>query len=282
MGLNVGDIQALGELKKRDILGKHPAVLEVGAQQISNEVLRATEQLDALCALFDRGSFLEKTRLAPDASEYTDYAVEHQPENAPYTKELYEHLGFEYACLDVDDSPHHIRLDLNYDETPGYLAGRFDLVTNLGTTEHVANQLNAFKVIHDMTALGGVMLHHLPCQGFINHGLVNYPMKFFYMLARSNLYELVWLDFSSSEEYPLPDCILETLSQCGRKTPEAYQRMRIRNLGIQVVLRKKWNQPFVPPIDVATGTKTEDILLRQRYWTVFQPDAVDEWIRRQV
>ena len=33
------------------------------------------------------------------------------------------------------------------------------------------------------------------------------------------------------------------------------------------------NIPFVPPIDVATGTPTEVDLLKKRYWTIFDPDA---------
>ena len=83
--------------------------------------------------------------------------------------------------------------------------GRYDLVTNFGTTEHVANQLNAMKIIHDLTAVGGVMIHNVPLQGFMNHGLVNYNMKFFWMLARSNGYEWVLVNFmgeQSADELP--------------------------------------------------------------------------------
>jgi hypothetical protein len=32
---------------------------------------------------------------------------------------------------------------------------------NFGTTEHVANQLNAFKLIHDLAAKGCIMVHTL-------------------------------------------------------------------------------------------------------------------------
>jgi hypothetical protein len=78
-------------------------------------------------------------------------------------------------------------LDLNYDEVPAENRGRYDLVTNFGTTEHVVNQLNAFKIIHDLTAPGGVMIHELPAQGQIDHGFFAYNPKFFHKLELSNL-----------------------------------------------------------------------------------------------
>ena len=77
------------------------------------------------------------------------------------------------------------------DQVPEGCRGKYRLVTNYGTTEHVANQLNAFKIIHDLTAVGGLMVHSVPAQGMFCHGLVNYNPKFFWMLARSNGYK--WL-----------------------------------------------------------------------------------------
>jgi hypothetical protein len=38
-------------------------------------------------------------------------------------------------------------------------------------------------------------------------------------------------------------------------------------------MQKVFDIPFVPPLDVATGTQTSFDALRQRYWTVFDPDA---------
>ena len=45
---------------------------------------------------------------------------------------------------------------------------------SFGTTEHVANQLQPFKIIHDLAAAGALMLHVLPAGGMPNHGLVSY------------------------------------------------------------------------------------------------------------
>ena len=105
-------------------------------------------------------------------------------------------FGSGYAAIDIDASPGSIPLDLNFDDVPAEFKASFALVTNFGTTEHVANQLNAFKTIHDLAEVGGVMIHTVPAQGYMNHGLVNYNPKFFWMLARSNGYK--WL-YSTSE-----------------------------------------------------------------------------------
>jgi hypothetical protein len=77
-------------------------------------------------------------------------------------------------------------LDLNFDGNgiPTEHKGKYSLVTNFGTTEHVTNQLNAFKVIHDLTMPNGVMIHEVPAQGMFNHGLVNYNPKFFWVVEQ--------------------------------------------------------------------------------------------------
>jgi hypothetical protein len=47
----------------------------------------------------------------------------------------------------IDGSLGSIPLDLNFDSIQTRHKGKYSLVTNFGTTEHVANQLNAFKII---------------------------------------------------------------------------------------------------------------------------------------
>jgi SAM-dependent methyltransferase len=81
--------------------------------------------------------------------------------------------------------PNHYRLqqDLNL---PFDLGTRFDVCINNGTTEHVFNQANCYKAIHDHTAPGGVMIHWTPCLGWVDHGLYNVQPGFFYDLATAN------------------------------------------------------------------------------------------------
>jgi hypothetical protein len=69
------------------------------------------------------------------------------------------------------------------------------LTVNGGTTEHLIDQENAFRVMHDLTKVGGLMLHQVPFLGSIDHGFFNYNPNFFTALARFNSYDIlgIWL-----------------------------------------------------------------------------------------
>src|SRR5215471_780663 len=100
----------------------------------------------------------------------SSFDSEGQRINAAYLSELCEVLGIRYVAIDIFEGPHTIVLDLNRDPVPADLDGAFDLVINCGTTEHVLNQLHAFRVIHDLTRVGGQMFHSLPISGHADHG----------------------------------------------------------------------------------------------------------------
>jgi len=127
------------------------AVIEIGAQQLSNTFLRARDRLELLGRLF--GATAKPDLPVPEAPTIIG-GVEPLSETAPLARQFWEWLGFQYASIDIDGSPNSIPLDLNYDMLPDWARKKFDVVTNFGTTEHIANQLNAFKIIHDLTAPG--------------------------------------------------------------------------------------------------------------------------------
>ncbi len=268
MGIGLNFLQILSQLKNNSYLESGGSVIEIGAQQLHNSFLRAVDEINELGALF--GVETSFKHIEPTSSSIVHGELEALQPEAPLAKEFYQWLGFEYAAVDIDGSPGSLPLDLNYDSTPVGAVGKYNLVTNLGTTEHVANQLNAFKLIHELAAHNAIMIHELPAQGYMNHGLVNYNPKFFWMLARSNGYEVIYMDFNwSAVEYSLPQNILDHISQyvsiSGRppyKTVDA---------GILIVFRKITDTPFVAPLDVPTGAKAPNKTLEQRYWSVFNP-----------
>jgi hypothetical protein len=96
------------------------------------------------------------------------------------------------------------------------------LTTNHGTTEHVFNQYNAFKMIHDFTAQGGLMLHALPFTVHLEHGFFNYQPNIFDALARFNSYKTlgVWVgpDWSLSSLVPWEPRLLEFLALNAKTT----------------------------------------------------------------
>src|SRR5258708_9798998 len=206
MGLGVDAIQLLSLLKQNGYLTGEASVIEIGAQQLATSFLKARRELDAIASLFNiSGSCpLPEAEAAADAHG----SLEPLARGAPYARDFWHWLGFRYAALDFE-GPDSTPLDLNFDSTPPELAGAFLLVTNFGTTEHIANQLNAFNVIHDLAAPRGLMIHHVPFQGMLNHGLVNYNFKFFWMLCRGNNYRIIMASLSGAgNAYPLPQNIL--------------------------------------------------------------------------
>lgn len=43
--------------------------------------------------------------------------------------------------------------------------------------------------------------------------------------------------------------------------------------GLILALQKTHDIDFVAPLDVATGSKTNNVVLEERYWTVFKSDS---------
>jgi Methyltransferase domain len=272
MGVGWKDFDLIVRFKNEGYVRSNVAVVEIGAQQLSNDILRNRQKVRELGQAFGITNNIDLP--GPTASVLTQGKMEHLDSAAPFARLIWTWLGFEYASIDIDGSPESIPLDLNFDDVPRKLKGHFQLVTNLGTTEHVANQLQAFKIIHDLTAPGGLMIHHLPTQGYMNHGLVNYNMKFFWMLARSNGYKWVYSDFTLSDQpYNLPENIADTVRTHEGSIDQRAKNYKAVDCGLVVALQKVVDIEFVPPIDVPTGAIVTDKKLRNRYWTVYNPDA---------
>jgi SAM-dependent methyltransferase len=267
MGLAAGSIELLIRLRQGGFMPTPGAVIEIGAQQLLNEFLRARDRLEFLGQLFGA-----TTKLDLPVPEAKPIGVELLSETAPLARQFWEWLGFQYASIDIDGSPNSIPLDLNYDTLPDSARKKFDVVTNFGTTEHIANQLNAFKIIHDLTAPGGIMIHFVPAQGLVNHGLLKYNPKWFWMLARSNDYR--WLDFdyaSLGDITDLPDNVVEAIAAHRPDIAERKTQYKVMDGALRATFQKVRDIKFIPPLDVNTGTKTTNAALIERYWTVFAP-----------
>jgi len=96
-------------------------------------------------------------------------------------KEYYKSIGVqEYASI--------------YAEPTDYI-GLFEVVTNLGETEHasVESQEPLFRLIHHLCRTGGYMLHDSPvsCE---NHAPISYSRLFFFELAYACHYDIVYMD----------------------------------------------------------------------------------------
>lgn len=185
--------------------------------------------------------------------------------NEAFVGELFEKAGMEYQSLDIADGFRTTILDLNAAALPAALRGRFDLVLNHGTTEHILNQLNCFNVMHDAVKVGGYMYHALPALGFLNHGYVTYTGKCFFDLAGSNEYELVccWFDgpggrnslYDSVQSYShVFPALKATLDQAdATEQGRALRAMSIPDIAINVVCRKVKDRRFQGALELSTS-----------------------------
>jgi hypothetical protein len=268
VGMGASILPLLMKLKQQGHIAKGSAVIEIGAQQLDDSFIKATGDIAAVGRLF--GALTPPPAFAwTGARSDTNLLA-----GAPLAREFWTWLGLEYASIDIDGSPGSIPLDLNYDEIPPQLAGRYALVTNFGTTEHVANQLQSFKIIHDLAAAGALMLHVLPTGGMLNHGLVSYNPKFFWMLGRSNGYKIAFMAMGWSARDPgLPKDLQDFLALYDRDAASQFADFRMPESSLVVALQKVFDAPFVAPLDVPTGTTTEHAGLRERYWSVLKADV---------
>jgi hypothetical protein len=274
MALGGREIELFIKMKELGLLRDRGSVVEVGAQQLDNNFLRMKERLAVLGRLFGKEKLPSLPEPTPSRIAHGD--LEHLDAAAPAAREFWLWLGYKYAAIDIDGSPGGIPIDLNYDSLPAEVSGQYDLVTNFGTTEHVTNQLNAFKIIHDLTAHHGIMIHSVPAQGMLNHGLINYNFRFFWRLARSNGYRFIDADFSmSNQRQHLCTDVLDFVVQFNPAAADRLANHEFADGQILAVMEKAFDIPFVSPIDVNTGTTTNIEWLKQRYWTVFEPGAFD-------
>ena len=94
-----------------------------------------------------------------------------------------------YSCVDVDGRTGTLVLDFNFDQVPDEHKGKYGLVTNHGTSEHILDQRNVFKSMHEFARVGGLLIHAVPFTVHLEHGFFNYQPNFFEALARYNSYE---------------------------------------------------------------------------------------------
>jgi hypothetical protein len=244
MGIAGADLVTMMKLRQAGHLANGARILDLGAQNLfcagSENVVRE------FVRVFAPGLNVEPAQIDKLA-------------NGGYAGELFTLVGFNYTCFDVFAAPHGVVFDLNFDSVPAEFAGKFDLVMNHGTTEHLLNQFHAFNVVHDLTKAGGVMIHSLPFQGYFDHGFFSYSGKFFHRLAQFNGYKMVELGFSETEKgATTPPYVLSASSSM--RPGGRYHSRALNDAGVYAILRKQSDVDFVPPLDIDIGnTRKEDI-----------------------
>lgn len=180
--------------------------------------------------------------------------------NESFVGELLERAGLRYLSFDIADGYKTQIFDLNRDVLAETLHGAFDTVINSGTTEHVLNQLNAFRVIHDAVKRDGHMVHVLPCVGYVDHGFFAYTPRVFLDIAGYNNYELVFFEYQGPNQgkdlysivrdyRPYFPCLSTTLDAA----TTALATFRAPDVAAIVVFRKKRDARFCTPMEISTS-----------------------------
>jgi len=156
-------------------------------------------------------------------------------------KLIYQAL-FEYVSYNAIDllPPSESRFQQNLNE-PFNLHRQFDVCINNGTTEHVFNQANIYRAIHDHTRLHGIMVHWTPCIGWVNHGLFHVQPGFFCDLAAINEYAICFACLATVTN-------LFDLNPAGINDESFKAHPDLRNALACVVLRKETDAPFRYPL----------------------------------
>ena len=211
-------------------------------------------------------------RLRAVAKELAERTNPKHPLGQTFLAEVFEHTSVRYDAIDVFPGPSTRLFDLNFDTVPRDMVGRYDLVLNFGTTEHVFGQYNAFKVIHEVLKFHGPVYHQLPSTGLFNHGYFKYHPRIFGELATANGYAVVELFVTempghwSFEEFYTPPHNLadptrfrETVKSLGTAAPGHANGL------INAFLRKDRDGPFRLHLDYDAQVGAVNTLIAKRY-----------------
>lgn len=188
-----------------------------------------------------------------------------QTTNRAFLGEVLVQAGMGYRSVDIADGFRTTLIDLNSGEVPSSFFGAFDLVMNVGTTEHILNQANCFKFIHGATREGGLMFHQLPTSGFSNHGYFCYTPKFFCDLAGYNKYEIAdfWFDGPAAHENlyaavrayaAIHPALTRTLERIRESEKErTIENVLVPDMAIQVLMRRTTSERFLGALETSTS-----------------------------
>lgn len=168
----------------------------------------------------------------------------------PHMRDFFKALGFSsYDAVDISNYGDTRIMDLNQDIREKYnFKETFDLVTNIGVSEHLFNQETFFKNAHAVTKVGGYMLHILPSVSYVNHGFFNYQPIFFRDLASANGYTLEALFLSDRQTKALDLLVPSDVGMHFFFASHALPKDKHGNLLIVALLKKVKDREFVTPL----------------------------------
>ena len=116
-----------------------------------------------------------------------------------WAKDYFEQLGFHHYCIDLHGQNGAFPIDLCKQIDDPFWTGKFDVLTNLGTSEHVSDQPMCWENIHNLVKVGGIFIHVIPRVGeWPDHSPYAYQKLFLKTLASVNDYHIITIDYLTS------------------------------------------------------------------------------------
>jgi SAM-dependent methyltransferase len=244
-------LYTLDEMSERGLLPAGARVLDIGSSNLYQAPEAGLRQFFARYGIEPDPAFID--RIAK-GSTYGAGGIA----NESFVGELLERAGLSYRSFDIANGYKTDIFDLNGMSVPRNLVGHFDTVLNFGTTEHVMNQYNAMRVIHDAVRTGGHIVHEVPSLGFIDHGYIAYTPRFFFDLAGYNEYEVV--DFAyrgPAQGKPIMNIVhdyKQHFPALGRYAPiPEVGGYTATDFAIYITYRKVKDMPFRSPMETSTS-----------------------------
>ncbi len=227
------------------------AILDIGSQCLYHA------SPEAIRAFVDKyGDVKDEEAFEKEAKRISYFSWPRPGERTSYLSELLDltpRIG--YTSFDVCPALKTEILDLNREGLPVKYRDHFDVVLNFGTTEHIINQMNTFRVMHDALKAGGIFFHQVPRSGWTDHGYFCYHNGFFEDIAKANDYEIVDLWYTLAGQASLAGTDIRDV-----QTPEIPQSqvcepalLTIPSFNINVIMRKRFAQPFRVVLELATS-----------------------------
>lgn len=235
MGSSFKTLVNILDLTEKGLLAPGANICDIGATQTFGDALEEGAR-----------SFLDYyANKGGGGKRYDELTVEEKARigKKQHLGDLLLFAGFGYTALDIFHATNTILFDLNAHAPGPALVGKFDMVMNFGTTEHVFNQLRSFETIHELTKNGGIMYHDLPMMGYISHSFFKYDSLFFHSISMANGYKPINHQISVGQDLPIP----ADLQSIG------YSETSIKDIGLEYVMQKCSDDSFKIPLETSTS-----------------------------
>ena len=240
-------------------------ILDIGTQNM----LRASEE--AFRKFLDQYGNDKDHQAA--AADFAHRSIIRPGEVTLYLSEVLEETLIGYVSFDVCPGHKTEIFDLNTQILPSHYKGKFDLILNCGTSEHILNQVNVMKVIHDAARVGAYIYHQVPTTGRIDHGYFCYHPRLFRDLAEANGYEIADICYMRSYKRDPDSGVLVPRFSSMAETGIKFRGKKDKPLDIPmhsicVLFRKVEDDVFRLPLEVATRHAEPDENMAASYgWT---------------